>query len=172
MEFDLSSRIAPFWQDVIEQIKDNLISSGKNSSGNTLQSIEAPRIVVGENTYNIKLVMPSYYAFLDEGVKGVKGLRRSSGKFGFTNKMPPITAMREFMRNRGIVGTTKRGQRRTQSANQKLNSIAFAIARSIYNKGIEQTDFYSNVVNNDLIDDFADKILNEIGRVVIIKLDL
>ena len=163
--------IDPFWQKVIDDIKDSLIASGHNASGNTLQAIEAPRITIGKNSYKVELIMPDYYAFLDEGVRGVKGTRKSTGKFSFKDKMPPIASIRSFMANRGIVGTTRRGQRGSMNSQKQLDSVAFAIAKSIFNKGMEQTNFYSNVVNQKLLDNYADLILEQLGKKVIVTFD-
>ena len=172
MKYDLGNVIAPFWQDVIDRIKDNLVQRGHNASGNTLQSIEAPKFKVGDNTYNIQLVMPDHYAYLDQGVRGIKNKRRNTGMFQYRNKMPPIAAIRKFMINRGIVGKTVRGERHTKNSQKQLDGIAFAIARSIYEKGLEQTDFYSDVVNDQLINEFADVLLDELGREIIINIEI
>ena len=182
MKYDLNkSVIAPFWQKVIDDIKENLILKKKSNSGNTLQAIEAPRIQVGDNTYNIELYMPDYYAYLDEGVRGIKNKRRNTGRFFYKNKMPPLVAIRQFMKNSAINGDTKRGKRglggaagpfmdkETMNNQEKLNKIAWAIARSIYNNGLEQTDFYSDVVNDKLFNNFADQILEELGKDIIVN---
>jgi len=171
MKYDLQKNlIAPFWQDVIDRLRDNLIENYPGSSLRTYGLIEDPKFTVGDKSYKIELIMPDYYAYMDEGVKGVKNKRRNTGKFQFRDKMPPITSIRNFMRNRGIVGKTVRGKRGTKSSQNQLNGIAFAIARSIYNKGLEQSDFYSDVVNDQLINNFAEQLLEELGQEVIISI--
>jgi hypothetical protein len=182
MKYDIGKElIAPFWQDVVDRIKDNLVKKGRNSSGMTYQEIENPHITVGDKGYNIKLLMPDYYAYLDEGVRGtgkfgknptIRLMRRNTGRFFFKQKQPPISAMREFMRNRGIVGKTRKGSRGTKNSQKQLDSIAFAIAHSIWQTGTQQTDFYSDVVNQKLIDDFAQDVIEELGQEIIINIEL
>ena len=171
--------IDPFWQKVIDDIKDSLIASGHNASGNTLQAIEAPRITVGKNSYKVELIMPDYYSFLDEGVRGTGKfgknaknpfMRINTGKFSFKDKgkgrggkgqrgLPPIASIRSHMANRGI------------QARDGLDNTAWAISYSIWQKGLEQTNFYSNVVNQKLLDNYADLILEQLGKKVIVTFD-
>lgn len=179
---DIEDRIDPFWNKVIKDIKDNLVKLGYGS-GMTAQNIEAPRITVGDNSYKVELIMPDYYAFLDEGVRGkggwvnpmtstgkTKTMRRNTGKFSFKDKMPPASSMRQYMINKGIVGNTKRGSRGTESAQKQLDNIAWAMARSIYQQGLEQTDFYSDVVNESLVQDFTTLVLDELGEDVLVTI--
>lgn len=187
--------ISPFWNNVIADIKDSLMKSYPDfSSGATAGLIEAPVITVGENSYNVKLIMPDYYLFMDEGVRGqggwvnpmtstgkVKSMKRNTGRFFFKDKgkgaggrgqkgIPNIGSMRTFMINRGIVGKTAKGSRGTKNAQKQLDSIAAAIALSIWQQGLEQTDFYSNVVNDKLIEDYADMIAEELGQKILVTL--
>ena len=191
MKYDLQKNlIAPFWQDVIDRLRDNLIERYPGSSLKTYGLIEEPKFTVGDRSYKIELIMPDYYAYMDEGVRGtgkfgknptVRMMRRNTGRFSFKDKgkgkggrgqkgIPPIEGIRNFMRNRGIVGRTVKGKRGTKSSTNQLDSIAYSIAHSIWQTGLQQSDFYSDVVNDQLINNFADQLLEELGQEVIINI--
>ena len=115
--------------------------------------------------------MFDYYEFMDEGVSGAKN-NKGISRFAYKDKMPPIKAIRTFMFNRTIVTANldklKRGNRaqKQQNVEDAQNSIAFAISYKIWRDGLKPTNFYSNVVNDALIDKFAQQILNKYSDLV------
>lgn len=171
---DLYDTLDDFWKQVVNDLIQSLKDVDRYASGNTAQSIgeENTRPVeIVSNGFKITLGMFPYYAFMDEGVSGAKN-NKGISRFAYKDKMPPIKAMRQFMINRGIVSANfqdlKRGNRaqRKQNIEQALNGVAFAISRKIYENGLKPTNFYSNVVNDALIDKFAQQILNKYSDLV------
>jgi len=103
--------------------------------------------------------------------------------------MPPLSAMLTFMDNRGITKlkpkkkkpkeaekagrlkrknrpkNTRSGQKR--DADSIRNGIAFAIAKSIFNKGLKPSRFYTNVINDQQQIDFEKKLLEQFDGYVL-----
>ena len=160
-----------YWQKIVDDLVQSLYDVGRVSSGATAQSIGSlntnPVTVVGGG-FKIQISMPPYYQFLDEGVSGAK-YNQGVSRFKYTDKMPPIKAIRKFMLNRGITeprgSNTSSGGKRDAEAIR--NGIAFAIARSIYEKGLKPTHFYSNVINDKELLDFESKLMDQYSKYVI-----
>lgn len=196
--------ITQYWQDVIDRLVQSLKDVGRYASGNTAQEIANAKnglfTVLSQGRYEVRLSMPSYYKFIDEGVKGspfavrnpkstikafLEGRSRSSvqrparttGRYGYGKKMPPIRAIRRFMQNREIVGKQfedaskiRNKARKQRTIDQILNNIAYAIAYKIWRDGLDRTDFYSNVVNEAEINKFAEFLLNKYAEQYIIEI--
>ena len=170
-----------YWQKLIDGFRLELERAYPLSSGLTAATIDegnATPITITSNGYKVTIVMPSYYEYLDEGVSGAK-YNTGRSRFKYTNKMPPISVIRKFMLNRGInswdeiksknPGRTYKNTRsgKKQSAEEIRNSIAFVIAKSIYNKGTEGSNFYTNVINDKSILAFEEKLKARFANYVI-----
>lgn len=166
---ELYEQMDVYWQKVVDDLIQSLKDVDRYKSGNTAQSIgefNKDIVRVSSEGFQIVLSMPDYYEYMDEGVSGANNNTNRS-RFKYTNKMPPIKAMRQFMINNRIVPSNysalKRGggtkAQKRQNIETALNGIAFAIARKIYDNGIKATNFYSKVVNDALISDFESKLL-------------
>ena len=178
---ELYEQVNGFWQKVIDDLIQSLKDVDRYASGNTAQAIGAfnvTPVTLISNGFEITIAMPDYYKFIDEGVSGAVN-NKGISQYKYTNKMPPIKAIRAFMLNRGIVGSNYRnlrnkpkGNARSKSINDELNSVAFAIAYSIWRDGIKKTNFYSDVVNDNLLSNFAEQITSEYGRLIIKKITI
>ena len=189
LQSKLFDSLMVYWQTVVNELRENLEDAYPMSSGATASAIgtmnERP-IQITSRGFKVSISMPEYYEFLDEGVKGKKSTySKSSGSpFAYTDKMPPIDSIRKFMLNRGISKQRPRKKRklskksasvkrksrksntragRKQDNEAVLNSIAFAIAKSIFNKGLEATNFYSDVINDPELIKFEARLLSEFG---------
>ena len=114
-----------------------------------------------------------YWEFIDEGVKGSGGfkgsgrMRGQGSPFKFRTKQPPLNDILSWVKLKGISGKSQRG-------------IAFAIARTIKQRGLERTQFYTKPVTEqlkklpkELLKGFAkdmDKLISKIPKkMVVIK---
>ena len=191
MAIDLGNQIATFFTQVVDDITNNLYQKGISASGGTAQSIAQDPLEFEKTKdgYVVKLYMPDYYAYLDEGVKGTgrwtnpkiqagpnkgkqKTIKQNTGRWSFKDKPPPIASMRAYMKSRAIVGDTVRGQRGTSNSQKQLNAIAGAMAKSIQQQGIKQTNFYSDVVNDELFKEFEQLILDELGVQILVQFEV
>ena len=162
---DIEQYVQKYWQQKINDIRDSLKRAGKYASGTTASEMEMT-FSSGNNKYTVRLIMPEYYSFIDQGVKGTKGGNRTSGRFAYKDKQPPLKTIRSFMRNRGIVGANFKQSKnirnkalRKRSIEKELDSVAFAIAKSIKENGLEQTNFYSDNINDKTINEFEGILL-------------
>tara|TARA_R110001632_G_scaffold218014_1_gene346952 strand:- start:1211 stop:1810 length:600 start_codon:yes stop_codon:yes gene_type:complete len=180
-----------YWNTVVSSFRTELERAYPMSSGGTADAIGAGNqnpITITANGFMVEISMPSYYQFLDEGVSGAK-YNKGISRFKYTDKMPPLSAMLTFMDNRGITKlkpskkkpkgakkssrlkrnnrpkNTRSGQKR--DADSIRNAIAFAIAKSIFNKGLKPSHFYSNVINDNKILDFESKLLSEFDQYIL-----
>ncbi len=175
--------IEQFFDTAIEKIVDNLYSmkdsKGHNryASGVTGQEVGMlNKDAVKEYTskWIVQIYMPTYYEFIDEGVKGWQNEKRNTGRFSFKKggKQIPRAAIRAFMMNRGIVFQGYRGLKKSklskafkkQKIKDKLNQTAWLIGRSIKKKGTEGVPFYSSVMTDDLFDSFQSDFLDMYGN--------
>lgn len=166
----LFNGLTEYWQTVVDDLVQSLKDVGRYASGNTAQAIgdgNKKPVVITANGFKVSIVMPDYYEFMDEGVGGAvrnKGISR----FAYTDKMPPISAIRKFMINRGInpaKSNTKSGKARDAEAIR--DGVAFAIARKIYENGLKPTNFYSNVMNDEKILDMERMLMDKFGVYVL-----
>jgi len=160
-----------YWQQIVDDLVKSLYDVGRVASGATAQSIadgNTNPITITSNGFRIQIAMPDYYQYIDEGVSGAKN-NTGISRFKYTSKMPPISAIRKFMLNRGIdpakESNTTSGKRRDAEAIR--NSIAFAISYSIWSKGLAKTNFYSDVINDQKLLDFESKLLDQYRKYII-----
>jgi len=181
MEHELLPFLQTFWQKVIDDLVQSLKDVNRFASGNTAQAIGAfnltPVTFISNSSFEITIAMPDYYKFMDQGVSGAKKNTNIS-PFKYTNKRPPISAIRKFMLNRGIVGRdfrrarSTRGRKRGAAINSSLDNLAYAIAFSIWEKGLTPTHFYSDVVNDTLLANFERQLLDQYGKLVLEIIDI
>ena len=203
-EEEIFFALAEYWTKVVKELKSSLIAVGRNASDNTASQFGVPPdekevnlVTVTSQGYAVKLWMPYYYDFINKGVSGTEITYATEYKY--SDKMPPISAILNFMLNRGIskprkkerakdtnklkskISRLKRKERtpkNTRSAQRQdmdsmLNGIAFAIAKSIQKKGLKPTKFYDNVVNSQKIAQFEQELLDKFDEYVleVIKID-
>ncbi len=168
---DLYNSLTKYWQEVVDELVASLYKVNRVASGVTAQSIgdlNSKPITLSASGFKVQIAMPDYYQFIDEGISGAK-YNRGISRFKYTDKMPPISAIRKFMLNRGInpikKSNTRLGKKRNNEAIR--NGLAFVIAKSIYEKGIEPTHFYSNVINDKKLLNFEAQLLTQYRKYII-----
>jgi len=140
-EFDnIQDLLNDFRSNVIREAKQNL-SSGLNrkypiqASSKLSKSLNSV-VKESKNSIQISFEMEEYGVYQDRGVKGKKS-GRSLDNYKYTNKMPPPKAFDKWNIKKGIAPRDKKGKF------IKRKSLNFLIARSIFEKGIKPTLFFT-----------------------------
>ena len=162
---------------VVQQAKSNLSKGGDNgahkASGTLYKSIRGyinkkfnrslqGRFTGGSSMPSLTFEMKGYGAYLDKGVKGAKSNyienRTSPYKFRGNKKMVNTKSISKWVKAKGL-----------------SENLTFAIARSVYNKGIKRTLFFTKPFEKRLnitlfkyhkaiADDIANNFANQIAK--------
>ena len=135
----VSAVLIKFGKYVVQQAKSNLTRQKRNTSGDLYNSINY-NIFYSNNKFSLSFKMADYGEYQDKGVKGAKSTYSSAAgsPYKYTNKMPPASAFSQWVVKKGLDGV-----RNEKGQFVKRKSLQFAIARSIYNKGIPATKFFT-----------------------------
>ena len=134
---------------VIQQSRSNLTKKKNNASKQLYNSLEYK--IQGDK---ISFLSEDYGQFIDKGVKGAKSTypESSASPFRYTTKQPPSKVFDKWSVRKGIAPRDKQGK---FVSRQSLN---FLIARSIKNKGIRATLFFTKPFERGL-DLYGDEIV-------------
>lgn len=136
-----------FAKEVIKQARTNLTKKDRNVSKDLYNSLKS-EVKINKNSFELSFYMKDYGKFQDKGVKGkTSSVRAPMSEFKFgtgTGKKGGLTS--------GIFEWVK--ARRFQFSDKKTGqfmsykSTAFLITRSIYNKGLRPTNFFTRPFEN------------------------
>jgi hypothetical protein len=139
---NVEKELRNFAKYVVTKSRMNLKTSDKNTTGELAKSLDSD-VKVSKNSFQLTFSMEDYGVFQDKGVRGkTSSTKAPNSPFRFgsgTGKKGGLTE--------GINKWVKR--RRFQFRDKKTgrfmsyNSTAFLISRSIYNKGIAPSLFFT-----------------------------
>ena len=134
---------------VIQQSRSNLTKKKNNASKQLYNSLEYK--IKGDK---ISFLSEKYGEYLDRGVKGSKSTypESSASPFKYTTKQPPSSVFDKWSIRKGIAPRDKQGRF------VRRQSLNFLIARSIKNKGIRATLFFTKPFERGL-DLYGDEIV-------------
>lgn len=124
-----------FAKYVIQQSRTNLTKGKKNSSKKLYNSLDYD-LNVSTNSFSMSFLMEDYGIFQDKGVSGIK--KKYNTPFSYKDKMPPPSKMDKWIVRKGL-----KGVRGKDGKFISRKSLQFMIARSIYNKGIKPSLFFT-----------------------------
>ena len=130
-----------FAKYVVQQSRSNLTKSDKNVSKELYNSLGYD-LNVSKNSFSLSLLMEDYGMFQDKGVKGkTSSAKAPNSPFQFgsgTGKKGGLTnGIDKWVRRRRFQFRDKKGKF------MSYQSTAFLITRSIYNKGIKPSMFFT-----------------------------
>ena len=130
-----------FAKYVVSQSKANLTRQKKNASGNLRNSLDYD-LTVSKNSFSLEFIMTEYGMFVDEGVRGSKSTYPESrdSRFQYTGRFKtiPTAALDKWVIRKGI-----KGVRDEKGRFIKRDSLKYVIAKSIYEKGIRASMFFT-----------------------------
>lgn len=157
---DIAEEFTEATKNSIESIANRLVKllqqNAPDNSGNLQSSISALPIEQTSNGWVLKISMEDYGIYQDAGVKGTEsgtslGQALGYGRdFAYTDKMPPT--------NFSTIGGQSLGQ--WADAN---NVSKFAVAKSIFKRGLRATKWASNTIDSPEVD----KLINDIATLIV-----
>lgn len=134
-----------FGRFLVKQSRANLTRKKKRDRGKLYKSLDYD-VKVNKNSFEFSFTMENYGDFIDKGVKGKESSFKapfSPYKFGSkTGKKGGLTqGIKSWVRRKKIKFRDKKGRFIS------YKSTEFLIVRSIYNKGLETTNFYTRPFN-------------------------
>jgi hypothetical protein len=123
-----------FRDKVIEESKKNL-KSLKKGGGTLENSIKGGEVKVTDRSLEFGIEMADYGVFQDKGVSGVK--QKYNTPYSYKTKMPPPSKLDKWTVKKGIAPRDDKGRFISRK------SLQFAIARSIFYKGIKPSLFFT-----------------------------
>jgi hypothetical protein len=139
-----------FSEQVIKQAKANIVKDNKKASGKGYNSLKYD-LSVHRRSFSLGFEMEDYMDFQDQGVKGAKSTYASAlnspFRFGTGSSGANFDQFKEsigkWVRQKGIQGRDRKTGRFIT-----VQSLSALIARSIYNKGIRGSIFFTQPFND------------------------
>lgn len=169
---EFKQAIEDYAKYVVQQARSNL-SKGKNNASKQLYNslsyeVKQNRTSGGQfaTGYNAEFFMEDYGIYQDQGVHGAKSsyVENRNSPFRYKTKQPPTRAFDKWIKTKGIKGRDKKTGRFISD-----QSLKFLIARSIKNKGIRATMFFTKPFEagikkfeNDIASGYGDDILRQL----------
>lgn len=142
MNAEIISILNKYGTSTVEQIKQNLSSTGTTATGKTAQSLRY-EVRVESTKATLKVIGKPFFAVVETGRKPTPSYKPSE-QF--------VKSIKEWMDAKGKTGS------------------AYAIAQSIHKKGSKlwrdggRTDIISNVINQNLVDKISLDLLNKFAQ--------
>lgn len=161
-----------FGKYVVQQSRSNLTRKKKKDTGDLYKSISYDLFVSQtESSFSLSFKMSDYGTFIDKGVKGVTSSRKapkSPYKFGSG------TGVKGGLTNgidRWVSRKRIQFQDRKSGKFMSYKQTAYLIRNSIWNKGIETTNFFTDPLEkafkrlpDDLVESFGLEIDNLLSK--------
>lgn len=140
---EVKEELNKFGQFVIQQARSRLTKGDKNVNKKLYNSLEYKPFVKGDSI-GVEFYMEQYGKFQDQGVKGTKSnyVENKKSPYSYKSKMPPLKAFADFVKRKGIKGRDKKTGRFITN-----KSLQYLIARSVFNKGIRASMFFTKPFN-------------------------
>lgn len=178
--FTIADKILTEWgHNTVEALKKNLEETQKKASSDLFQSIAFD--VKDNGSYiQLRLFASPHYVFVNDGRRGIKmkwtdNQQLMIGKRKSTAKLPPFDAISNWVRFKGVKGLSKSGlgfkTRQTSRVSDKVKKMQLVelIRRKIKRDGIEPTYFYTQVVNQNTINDLTKILLDQTGKQLVVN---
>lgn len=166
------------------QLRQSLRNKKKKATGNLKDTLEVYTIQEGNNT-GLEVLIEEYYKYVNDGRTGKKDnfTRDKSKLVGNPKenaKVPPFDNISKWLSNKASLkgklikqyGLSKRGNKlrlsQTARVGDKLKKVKIVeqIRWGIYWKGIEPTYFYTDTINQQLVNNIEADIYQLLGRTI------
>jgi hypothetical protein len=132
---DTQDALNAFGKYVVQQSRSKLTQSNKNVSKRLYESL-GYELKVMPSSFSMAFLMENYGEYQDKGVSGTEV--KYNTPYKYTNKMPPPSAFSQWVVRKGLKGTRDASGRFVSR-----KGLQFAIAKSIFKKGIKPSLFFT-----------------------------
>ena len=129
-----------FGKRVQQQARTNLTKGKHKASGHLYESTKY-ELSTGPKSFSLFFELEDYWEFQDKGVSGTE--TKYNTPFSYKTKKPPAKVFEKWAKQKGIKPRGKNGQFTS------FKSFGFAVANSIFKKGIKPTNFFSKPFENE-----------------------
>ncbi len=130
----LRDELNKFAKYVIQQSRSNLTKGKKNTSKELYNSL-GYKVSQSAKQTSLAFEMADYGKYQDKGVSGTE--KKYNTPYKYTSKMPPTKAFDKWVVRKGIAPRGSGGQF------AKREGLKFAIAKTIFKKGIRPSLFFT-----------------------------
>lgn len=118
-----------------------------------------------------ELLLPDYYEFVDEGVKGIGNLKagweaaKNTGRFSFKTEFVSrdmVNKIREWGARKGRAGVTR----------ANMDGVAFGTAKKIKRTGLRQTLFFTDNFKEEHLRELEKRIIDATGLAFELNMDV
>ncbi len=131
-----------FAKTTIQQSRSRLTKEKKNASKKLYNSLGYD-LSVGKNSFSLTFFMEDYGKFVDEGVRGAGGVRKTTSKFNRRNNKGKLWKVKgkdsrfKFGKSGGISAKHFKVWARSKGLSE------YAVAKAVYHQGFDKTEFFT-----------------------------
>ena len=129
-----------FGKRVQQQARTNLTKGDHKASGDLYESTKY-ELNTGPKSFSLFFELEDYWEFQDKGVSGTEV--KYNTPFSYKTRKPPAKVFEKWAKQKGIKPRGKNGKFIT------YKSFGFAVANSVFKKGIKPTKFFSKPFENE-----------------------
>lgn len=147
---NLKEALDDFSDKIVSDAKSNLEKTGKVDTGelkNTLTNLGAK---VSKNSIEINIKMMPYGAFIDKGVRGVGGVRKTTSGFKRTNNKGKMWKQKGGKSPYSFKEGKKPSVKHFVQWSNKRGLSPYAVREAVYHQGIAPSHFLSNAVETNM----------------------
>lgn len=164
-------KLNAFVMTKITEAKTNLRDANSSSTGALEKSI-APNTTIEEGRIIVEVLAEDYWEYIDKGVNGLERNQRSPFSFrnlGVSRNM--ALSFEKFIKDRGITSIlTRNAQGETiekiLSTASDYKGASYHLAKATKKKGIERTDFFNSVFNQEAFDELGEILGREVVNIL------
>jgi len=144
-------------QDVTEQLRSSAMAKA-NATGGLAQSMQAIPSQDGDKVV-VSISMEDYYDYVNKGVNGIRAAVGSPYSF-----KTPYANSNMVRAMTGGSGMSWIGAKGIVAEDGDYDSLGWAIATSLKQKGIQPTRFFDDVITQELMDTFTEEMEKAFGK--------
>ena len=161
----ISGVLQNFGNELQEALRRSLDTAVYGITAQTLKQSVLFDIQFLNSSYEFELKMEDYWEFFDKGVQGVGGVKKNGSVWAPKNTTSPFR-----FGTGNFSGTGAEFKRKTDLWAYANNANPFVVRQSIFMRGTKATNFFSDIVDEDLIKDLTKKLEKAGAREIEISL--